>query len=190
MKLREGIAVLVARVSRKDRSIDETGNRYGKLLVIEKYSKGGANEHVKWLCRCDCGNVQPVCGTYLRTGIRTMCNACAAKAREETPKEQKWVSNKGRPEGSIYDSKMLNAESTINRIRKLWNVLQVGEQYMIVLHFLHEETRQIKCTLVAKYQKFAVFRTAHGIYHCFSYHAIMTEEIVFTDELVPRRVTA
>lgn len=36
--------------------INEIGNRYGKLTVIEKGSKPENNTHIFWKCRCDCGN--------------------------------------------------------------------------------------------------------------------------------------
>ena len=51
---------------------DETGNRYGRLLVvapaIEK-SHGAA----MWQCACDCGNMAVVAGTLMRKGSTTSC---------------------------------------------------------------------------------------------------------------------
>lgn len=36
---------------------NEIGNRYGKLLVIEKAIKPeGRPKGAYWLCQCDCGN--------------------------------------------------------------------------------------------------------------------------------------
>lgn len=57
---------------------DETGNRYGKLMVLRyagtdpdtKY--GGA----MWLCRCDCGGTRIARGGQLRNGKLKTCGAC------------------------------------------------------------------------------------------------------------------
>lgn len=53
------------------RLIDETGNRHGKLLVIEKAGRKG--HKVYWHCRCDCGNYSEVTGYRLRSGITKSC---------------------------------------------------------------------------------------------------------------------
>lgn len=53
-------------------TIDETGNRYGKLVVIkreENNDRGAA----QWLCKCDCGNEKVVSGYRLRSGYTTSC---------------------------------------------------------------------------------------------------------------------
>jgi hypothetical protein len=54
---------------------DETGNRYGKLLVLEKMPprKKGGGYPIRWRCRCDCGKETIVCGTSLRNGNTKSC---------------------------------------------------------------------------------------------------------------------
>lgn len=53
--------------------IDETGNRYGRLIVVAQApSQNGA----RWKCRCDCGSVRVAQGTALRLGRVTSCG-CA-----------------------------------------------------------------------------------------------------------------
>lgn len=53
-------------------SVDETGNRYGMLTVIER---SGINRSgsVLWLCRCDCGKEIIIRSSYLRTGVTKHC---------------------------------------------------------------------------------------------------------------------
>lgn len=53
--------------------IDETGNVYGLLTVIERAenSKGGA---VKWKCKCECGNEVIVFASNLRKGNTRSCD--------------------------------------------------------------------------------------------------------------------
>ena len=58
--------------------IDETGNRYGRLTVIEQAendSRGGT----RWLCRCDCGKQTLATGSQLRTGSKRSCGCIRAE---------------------------------------------------------------------------------------------------------------
>lgn len=53
-------------------AVDITGMRFGKLVAIEPdEEKSGHN--IKWICRCDCGNIVSVRGTNLRNGSKTSC---------------------------------------------------------------------------------------------------------------------
>lgn len=51
--------------------IDLTGKKYGKLTVIEPadVKKG----HLRWKCKCDCGNERIVHGSSLKSGHTTSC---------------------------------------------------------------------------------------------------------------------
>ena len=52
--------------------IDETGNRYGKLVVLEVVgSDSGMNK--LWKCLCDCGNMTITRAANLRCGHTTSC---------------------------------------------------------------------------------------------------------------------
>lgn len=53
--------------------IDETGNRYGKLIVLYKSDKTNNSHHVFWHCKCDCGNECDIDGVYLRNGMSSNC---------------------------------------------------------------------------------------------------------------------
>lgn len=61
--------------------IDMTGQRFGRLTVIERHgTKGG---HAAWLCECTCGNTVIVDGKFLRMGATQSCGCyrkeCAAE---------------------------------------------------------------------------------------------------------------
>lgn len=58
---------------------DETGNRYGRLLVIRRSSSSRAGS--KWLCKCDCGKYTEVYGCALRSGNTTSCG-CYRRERQ------------------------------------------------------------------------------------------------------------
>lgn len=52
--------------------VEETGNRYGSLVVLE-YAGGGKNIGATWLCVCDCGRTRVVKGGFLRNGNTSHC---------------------------------------------------------------------------------------------------------------------
>ena len=56
--------------------VDETGNRHGRLTVIEMVSSEGRGAHFR--CVCDCGNEIIAPGNRLRSGSRTSCG-CARR---------------------------------------------------------------------------------------------------------------
>jgi hypothetical protein len=53
------------------RSKDETGKRYGRLVVIMR--DGKIDKGTAWLCKCDCGTEVRVKGQYLRRGENRSC---------------------------------------------------------------------------------------------------------------------
>lgn len=52
--------------------IDLTGQRYGRLTVIERdFSRKG--NHAYWLCKCECGNTKSIKSYNLRSGATQSC---------------------------------------------------------------------------------------------------------------------
>ena len=64
-------------VSSRRRTIDLTGQRFGRLLVLERGKKNHKN---KWKCICDCGNVTYVTTRNLRKGQTQSCG-CLQRER-------------------------------------------------------------------------------------------------------------
>ena len=64
---------------------DLTGQKFGKLTVLERVSPIGEN-HMKWKCQCDCGNVVTVAGTALKQGITKSCG-CTRSIGEQKIRE-------------------------------------------------------------------------------------------------------
>lgn len=60
--------------------IDETGNTYGRLVVLyqgeSKLSSGKPT--VRWVCRCSCGNITMVAGSSLRYGSSKSCGCLSS----------------------------------------------------------------------------------------------------------------
>jgi hypothetical protein len=55
----------------KARLIDLTGNKYGRLTVIERV--GCKNNQPTWLCKCECGNEKVISGNSLTYGNSKSC---------------------------------------------------------------------------------------------------------------------
>lgn len=62
--------------------IDETHNKYGKLLVLERDLAYGNNGRALWKCQCECGNIVSVQGKRLRNGVTLSCG-CLKKSHGE-----------------------------------------------------------------------------------------------------------
>ena len=53
------------------KKMDLVGQKFGRLLVIAKSEP--LHGHVRWLCKCDCGNERIVHGSSLKSGNTTSC---------------------------------------------------------------------------------------------------------------------
>lgn len=53
---------------------DLTGQRFGKLTVIQRASNRG--NKVYWLCECDCGNQKEIRGSSLTSNVTKSCGKC------------------------------------------------------------------------------------------------------------------
>lgn len=59
---------------------NEIGNRYGKLIVLERAPKPeGRPKGAYWLCQCDCGKQKTVRGADLRAGNVNSCGCLLGK---------------------------------------------------------------------------------------------------------------
>lgn len=52
---------------------NEIDNRYGKLVVIGKFTENSKSGNSKWVCECDCGNHSITQGASLRNGSTKSC---------------------------------------------------------------------------------------------------------------------
>jgi hypothetical protein len=84
------------------RVIDLTGQRFGRLVVIDQAPKNG--RITKWNCICDCGERKCVQAAHLRSGHTQSCgcygrernaasktlHGCSSRARGETDTYKRW----------------------------------------------------------------------------------------------------
>lgn len=61
---------------RKDK--DLTGLKFGEWQVLYK-DKENSKGHIRWICRCSCGNVKSVMGTHLKSGASLSCGCVRNK---------------------------------------------------------------------------------------------------------------
>lgn len=62
------------------RKLDLTGQRFGRLVVLHENPER-KNGKIRWICRCDCGNVKAVTVNNLRSGTSTSCGCKTDEAR-------------------------------------------------------------------------------------------------------------
>ena len=55
-----------------DKFKDETGNKYGKLIVVKRSTNNSKCE-ARWVCNCSCGKSSIVSGCKLRSGATKSC---------------------------------------------------------------------------------------------------------------------
>ena len=65
---------------------DLTGQRYGKLVAVEKTGKKQNNSQV-WLCECDCGNKVEVSAGNLTSGKTNSCGCLLDESRKKAIKK-------------------------------------------------------------------------------------------------------
>ena len=65
--------------------IDETGNRYGRLVVLEIDTNSKTKDRdILWKCKCDCGNYTTVRSGDLRQGKTKSCGCLMNESRGQT----------------------------------------------------------------------------------------------------------
>jgi len=70
----------------KRNTINEIGNVYGKLTVIEDAGSTETKQAKKWKCLCECGNIKITTGTLLRTGHTNSCGCMVSKGEQSINK--------------------------------------------------------------------------------------------------------
>lgn len=67
--------------------IDLTGQKFGRLIVIE-FSSKDSRSNTYWLCRCDCGIAKIVYGGNLKNGHTKSCGCLHIKHGHNTRKKR------------------------------------------------------------------------------------------------------
>ena len=85
-------------------TIDEVGNRYGRLVVTERVERTWSGKD-QWLCRCDCGDETVVRGDALRGSATRSCGCLrdevAAEMRKSNSAMDKATGEVGKQYGRL-----------------------------------------------------------------------------------------
>lgn len=63
--------------------LDLTGQKFGRLIALEKTEQRTTDRRVKWKCQCDCGNIVYVRSSYLTSGHTQSCGCLNSKGEEK-----------------------------------------------------------------------------------------------------------
>ncbi len=86
--------------------IDLTGQRFVRLLVLERVSKGSyKTSNSMWKCVCDCGHFRTVSSSNLKSGKAKSCGCLRAEMTSKMARGNKFKKSKHGLSGSrIYNS--------------------------------------------------------------------------------------
>lgn len=78
--------------------IDLTGQRFGRLTVIERSGKVTKDHNICWKCICDCGNIKNIASGTLRSGNTKSCgclrkDACEISVKKSIENPRAWKTN-------------------------------------------------------------------------------------------------
>ncbi len=79
-------------MARGRKAADLTGQKFGRLLVIERSATNSKQNKPRWICKCDCGNEAEVNASDLKTGNTKSCGCFdveSVKARFTTHGQRK-----------------------------------------------------------------------------------------------------
>ena len=66
------------------KALDITGQRFGKLVALEKAPSRKGKTY--WLCQCDCGNTKEIQTGHLTSGVTTSCGCGCPSIRNKGQK--------------------------------------------------------------------------------------------------------
>ena len=90
--------------------IDISGQRFGKLTVLEKTEKRTHNRSVIWKCKCDCGNICEISKDSLKQGTKS-CGCLQKEKARENFKEKYGYDLTGQHFGKLIPLKLVEDEN-------------------------------------------------------------------------------
>ncbi len=127
--------------------IDLTGQRFNRLLVIER-AKENKNNRPAWVCKCDCGNITTVKSNDLRAGKTQSCGCLNQELRVQRNIERNSV-HVGDVFGKLTVIKELGYEYCNNEDHRRKIVLcqcECGRVIEVNTHLLKGSKRDCGCS--------------------------------------------
>ncbi len=91
-------------VPKEKRRQDLTGQRFGRLTVLEDTGRYNKGSQCIWRCRCDCGNEVETTSSQLLAGYKKSCG-CLARSRRRAPLDAEPRAGSPRPEPEDWTGK-------------------------------------------------------------------------------------
>ena len=140
--------------------IDLTGQRFDKLIVLEKAPSRA--RHTYWKCKCDCGNECEISGESLRR--QNQAHNCGICELEKTKKEIRKTNRANRLVGKRF-GKLLVLSSTEERINGsvVWKcICDCGTEKNVPTHLLTSGHTQSCGCLVREVQSIDITNQRFG----------------------------
>lgn len=127
---------------------DETGKRYGRLLVTEYVGRSpGKTKHPRFLCLCDCGKEVVVTGTNLRQNHTTSCGCLREEKKFAALKEWRDTFEPTKEVGKTYGritvtgfAGWIQPDNAPNRISTWTCSCSCGKQVVKRVDALHDSS--------------------------------------------------
>lgn len=130
--------------------IDLTGQRFGKLIVIEMLY-GYKNKHTYCKCRCDCGNITIVCRANLVSGRTQSCGCLEKESRYNRPNHEKNLL--GMQFGHLTVIGMSEKRASNGQVIWICECDCGNIVYVKSGHLLRGKTRSCGCNKTSKYEE-------------------------------------
>ncbi len=82
--------------------IDLTGQRYGRLTVVEREGTDKNRKNVLWMCRCDCGGTTVTTTAHLRSGHAKSCGCFAKERLIQEGEKTRFFTTHGKSRSRLY----------------------------------------------------------------------------------------
>lgn len=119
---------------------DITGQRFGRLVAVERIPGLNSSGQAVYLCRCDCGTEKEIRAGYLRDGRTKSCGCLSA---ELSSKRAKTHGLSRHPLFPVWHSMMARCFKPHNHAYKDYGArgITVCERWQSVEHFIEDASR-------------------------------------------------
>ena len=100
-------------ITSKRKSKDLTGQKFGRLTVIER-KESDKHKNVLWLCKCECGNEKVIRSSDLKSGKIVSCGCLRSEKNSEKMKEQM------KKQWQDEDYRKMKSEKAKEQMQKQW----------------------------------------------------------------------
>lgn len=126
------------------RPVDYCGQRFGRLVVIEKIRTPGRYTQTYWRCACDCGNETTVAHNSLRSGRTRSCKCLMREAASRSGAKSRRHGDCGSVEYAAWRSMRDRCANPKNKRFKDYGGrgIEVCQRWLVYENFLADMGRK------------------------------------------------